>query len=163
MDMNELYLVAVRLHGWEFMAEASHINANKAVRGLAAAGDGTLAPGTKLADQEMTVHIGGAPDKITKRFCFANDMADVFGIDTSVIAGFDKNALIEKVVQGAPDIEGKWNLCTVMVAFNPTTWKERKYATRALAKTIIADYPSRKEVQMAQNNVSLLKLLYVQY
>jgi len=36
MDMNELYLVAVRLHGWEFMAEASHINAQKAVRGLAA-------------------------------------------------------------------------------------------------------------------------------
>ena len=36
MDMNELYLVAVRLPGWGFMAEASHINANKAVRGLAA-------------------------------------------------------------------------------------------------------------------------------
>ena len=36
MDMNELYLVAVRLHGWEFMAQASHINAKKAVRGLAA-------------------------------------------------------------------------------------------------------------------------------
>ena len=35
MDMNELYQVAVRLHGWEFMAEASHINAQKAVRGLA--------------------------------------------------------------------------------------------------------------------------------
>jgi hypothetical protein len=36
MDMNELYLVAVRLPGWGFMAEASHINAQKAVRGLAA-------------------------------------------------------------------------------------------------------------------------------
>ena len=36
MDMGELYLVAVRLRGWEFMAEASHINAQKAVRGLAA-------------------------------------------------------------------------------------------------------------------------------
>jgi len=35
MDMNELYFVAVRLPGWEFMAEASHINARKAVRGLA--------------------------------------------------------------------------------------------------------------------------------
>ena len=33
--MNDLYMVAVRLHGWEFMAEASHINAKKAVRGLA--------------------------------------------------------------------------------------------------------------------------------
>jgi hypothetical protein len=36
MDMNDLYIVAVRLPGWEFMAEASHINAKKAVRGLAA-------------------------------------------------------------------------------------------------------------------------------
>ena len=35
MDMNDLYQVAVRLPGWEFMAEASHINAQKAVRGLA--------------------------------------------------------------------------------------------------------------------------------
>ena len=34
-DMNDLYHVAVRLHGWDFMAEASHINAKKAVRGLA--------------------------------------------------------------------------------------------------------------------------------
>ena len=33
--MNDLYHVAVRLHGWDFMAEASHINAKKAVRGLA--------------------------------------------------------------------------------------------------------------------------------
>ena len=36
MDMSDLYLVVVRLPGWEFMASASHINANKAVRGLAA-------------------------------------------------------------------------------------------------------------------------------
>jgi hypothetical protein len=36
IDANELYLVVVRLPGWEFMASASHINAKKAVRGLAA-------------------------------------------------------------------------------------------------------------------------------
>ncbi len=36
MDMSDLYLVVVRLPGWEFMAEASHLNAKKAVRGLAA-------------------------------------------------------------------------------------------------------------------------------
>jgi hypothetical protein len=36
MDMNDLYLVVVRLRDWEFMAEASHLNAKKAVRGLAA-------------------------------------------------------------------------------------------------------------------------------
>ena len=36
MDMNDVYLVVVRLRDWEFMAEASHLNAKKAVRGLAA-------------------------------------------------------------------------------------------------------------------------------
>ena len=36
MDLSDVYLVVVRLPGWEFMASASHINANKAVRGLAA-------------------------------------------------------------------------------------------------------------------------------
>ena len=36
MDMNDLYMVVVFLPGWEFMAEASHVNAKKAVRGLAA-------------------------------------------------------------------------------------------------------------------------------
>jgi hypothetical protein len=34
VDPNNLYLVVVKLRGWEFMAEASHINAKKAVRAL---------------------------------------------------------------------------------------------------------------------------------
>jgi hypothetical protein len=125
--------------------------------------DGTLTTGTKLADQETTVHIGGAPDKITKRFFFAHDMADVFGIDTSVIADFDKNAVIEKVVQGPPGVEGTWNLCTVLMAFAPTLYSARRNAVRALAQTSIADYPSRMEVQMARDNVCLPKILYHVY
>ena len=133
-----------------------------------AAGDGTvqaiaLKPIAQKPDQQMTVYIGSAPAQITKRFCFVGDMADVFGIDTSVIAGFDKNALIEKVVQGPPDIEGKWNLCTVMVAFAPSLYSRRDNAKKALAKTSIADYPSRMEVQMAHNNVSLPNFLYLAY
>jgi hypothetical protein len=106
-------------------------------------------------DEVVTVNIDGASAQITKRFCFAGDMADVFGIDTSVITDFDKNAVIEKVVQGPQGFESMWNVCTVMTAFVPSTWKERKYATRALAKTSIADYKSRMEVQMAHNNVRL--------
>ena len=172
MDMNDLYLVAVRLPGWEFMASASHINANKAVRGLAAdlqdfheqgQREGTLVTDTKLADQEMTVHIGCEPDKIRKRFFFAGDMADVFGIDTSVIAGFDKNAVIEKVVQGPPGVEGTWNLCTVLMSFAPTLYSARRNVVRALAQTSIEDYPSRMEVQMARDNVCLPKFLYHVY
>jgi hypothetical protein len=111
-------------------------------------------------DEVVTVNIDGASAQITQKFYFAGDMADVFKIDTKVLANFDEHAVIEKVVQGPPYIEGKWNLCTVMTAFVPTQWKERRTAVRALAKTRIADYPSRMEVQMAHHNVSLLNFLY---
>ena len=129
------------------------------VRGLAAIKNmpGILDESVRLArkpDQEMTVYIGGAPAQITKRFCLAGDMAEVFGIDTSVIAGFDKNTYIEKVVQGPLDIEGKWNLCTVMMAFAPGMYSKPAHAKEALSKTSIADYPSRKELHITRNNVS---------
>jgi hypothetical protein len=108
--------------------------------------------------QAATVFIGGAPAQITKRFCFVGDLADVFGIDTAVIAGFDKNALIEKVVQGPPNVEGKWNVCTVMEALAPGMYSNPAHAKTALAKTKIADYPSRMELEIKNTNVSLLKL-----
>jgi hypothetical protein len=123
---------------------------------LVAAGDGRLLPMAQKQlhrPQEIMVFIGGALGQITKCTCFAGDMSDVFGIDTAVIAGFDKNAVIEKVVQGPPDIEGKWNLCTVIMAFFPLQWKPLMYQVVPLAK--IADYPSRKEVHMPRDNVRL--------
>jgi hypothetical protein len=147
MDMNELYLVAVSLPGWEFMAEASYINAgvrkhaSRLAKGvnmgdsiamgkLVQAGEAVQQPclaqtvqqpclsldqQSLMSDQEVSVWIEGAAAKVTADFCLANSMADVFGIDTSVIADFDKNAVIEKVVQGPPDVQGKWNVCTVMM------------------------------------------------
>ena len=121
--------------------------------------DGTLVTGMKLADQEMTVHIGGKPDKITKRFFFAHDMADVFGIDSSVIADFDKNAVIEKVVQGPPDFEGKWDLFTVMMAFAPRMYSNPDNVKKALAQPTNEVYPSRKELAMKNKFVSLLKFV----
>ena len=61
MDMNELYLVVVRLPGWGFMAEASHINARKAVPGDKAVG--TLIPVRQLSmqDHENYTVAEGAP------------------------------------------------------------------------------------------------------
>jgi hypothetical protein len=91
---------------------------------------------------------------IKKDYVCAGDVADVFGIDTSVIADFDEGALIEKVVQGPPDVQGKWNLCSVMMAFAPGKYGLKKSATLAVKQTSIADYPSRKEVQTTHYNVS---------
>ena len=116
------------------------------------AGGGNLQP---IPDQQVWVWIEGAADKVTKRCFFASNMADVFKIDTSVIPEFNKHALIEKLVQGLPDFQGKWtNVCTVVMAFAPGTYSRREHANKALAKTSIADYPSRKEVHITSNNVS---------
>ena len=111
-------------------------------------------PGAPKPEQKMIVYIGGAADEITTRFDFAINVADVFGIDTSVIADFDQGALIEKIVLGAPDVQGKWNVCSVIMAFAPNLYAKSANAKKALAQTSIEDYPSRKEVHMKHYNVS---------
>jgi len=123
----------------------------------------TVSMQQSMPDKQTTVSIRGTEAIVTKRSFFANDMAEGFGIDTSAIAEFDKNALIEKLVLGPSDVQGKWDLCAVMMAFAPTQWKDRRTAVSTLAKTSIADYPSRMEVQMAHNNVILLNFLYHLY
>ena len=116
-----------------------------------------------MPDKLTTVSIRGREAFVTKRFFVAKDMAEGFGIDTSAIAQFDKNALIEKMVFGPSDVLGKWDLCAVVMAFAPTLYGLKKHTTEALKKTSIADYPSRIEVQMPHNNVSLLNFLYKLY
>ena len=107
-----------------------------------------------IAEQQMTVYIAGAAAKLTKRVYYAKDVADVFAIDTSVIADFREHATIEKVVEGPPDMQGKWDLCSVMMAFAPSLYSRRDNAKKALAKTSIANYPSRMELQIPRHNVS---------
>jgi hypothetical protein len=111
-----------------------------------------------MPDKLTTVSIRGREAFVTKRFFVAKDMAEGFGIDTSAIAQFDKNALIEKMVFGPSEVLGKWNVCTVITAFAPTLYSKPENAKKALAQTSIADYPSRMEVQIKNINVSLLKL-----
>ena len=114
-------------------------------------------PISKCIDvRQMTVYIGDAPAKLTKRVYRAKDVADVFKIDTTFIADFEENAIIEKVVVGPPDVEGKWDLCSVIMAFAPTLYSKPANVKKALAKTSIANYPSRKELEIPRYNVSLL-------
>jgi len=127
----------------------------------AAAGDEQAITPERMAqrpDQEVTVNIDGAPTRITQKFYLAGAIADTFKIDTTVLANFDEDAVIEKMILG---FESFWNVCTVVMAFAPGMYSNIANAKKALMKTSIADYPSRKEVQKARNNVSLLKFLYV--
>jgi len=140
------------------LAEVQKMSTEKRVHPAAAA-----ATPQHNVQTSTTVSIRDRNVFVSKRFFVAKDMAEGFGIDTSAIAQFDKNALIEKMVFGPSEVLGKWNLCTVMTAFAPTQWKDRRTAVSALAKTSIADYPSRMEVQMAHNNVILLNFLYHLY
>jgi hypothetical protein len=115
------------------------------------------------AEKKMSVLIDGVAATVTpvatavkvkQLYVRAIDVAEGFGIDTSVIADFDGDAVIEKVVQGAPDVQGKWNVCSVIMAFAPGKYGIKKSSTLAVKQTSIADYPSRKEVQMIHANVS---------
>ena len=113
--------------------------------------------------KQMTVYIGGAQTQITQHCCLAGDLADTFRIDTTVIPQFQRNAEINKIVHGPPDLQGKWDLVSVMKAFNPTKWTEKRSAVRALAKTNMEIYSSRTELQMRHYNVRLLNFLYQSY
>ena len=110
------------------------------------------------ADQQISVVIEGAAAQVTKKFYFANDMAEGFGIDKSKIPDLDGDAVVEKIVEGPPGFQGLWNVCLVMMAFAPNLYSRPDAAKRALAEISIADYPSRKEVYMKNKFVSLLKI-----
>ncbi len=133
------------------LAEVQKMSTEKRVHPAAAA-----ATPQHNVQTSTTVSIRDRNVFVSKRFFVAKDMAEGFGIDTSAIAQFDKNALIEKMVFGPSDVLGKWDLCAVVMAFAPTLYGLKKHATEALKKTSNADYPSRIEVQMPHNNVSLL-------
>ena len=105
-------------------------------------------------DQQISVVIEGAAAQVTKKFYFANDMAEGFGIDKSKIPDFDGDAVVEKIVKGPPGFQGLWNVCLVIMAFAPGQYSHLNSLRKALAKTSIADYPSRKEMQITRDNVS---------
>jgi hypothetical protein len=142
---------------------SQHIGKAGAAAGGAAGQEQAIAPRAAAPDKHMTVFIGGAPTQITVKYCLAGDIADVFGIDTMEATKFNRNAIIAKIVHGPPGLQGKWDLCTLMMAYHPTKWKARKYATRDLAMTSIENYSSRTEVQMVHHNVSLPNFLYESY
>ena len=102
-------------------------------------------------------NIDGAPAQITRRSCSAGVLADLWKIDTTKIANFDRKAIVEKAFVGQLFKE-MWNVCTVIMAFAPKHYSRPADARRALAQTREADYPSRMEFQNKNITVSLLKL-----
>jgi hypothetical protein len=104
----------------------------------------------------VNVNIDGATALITRRYCYAGDLADVFKIDTTKIVNFHKNAIIEKAFVG-PHFKEMWKVRTVLMAFAPTTYSRPDAAKRALDRTTNADYPSRMEIEIKNQFVSILK------
>ena len=120
-----------------------------------------LAPCLRIPDQELSVWIEGAAAKVTKAYFIAIDMAEGFGIDTTDVDNFDKGAVIEKVVQGPPEFEGKWDLCSVMKAFAPNMYTRPHSVKRALARTSVTEYHSRRELQMKHVNNVTMTFIYM--
>ena len=84
MDMNDLYLVLLRLHGWEFMAEASHINAKKAVRGFASDLQDFHEQGQRSSAAQLMQHgasaVAVAAVEDALQPCVANDQSQLMGM-----------------------------------------------------------------------------------
>jgi hypothetical protein len=97
-----------------------------------------IAPRAAPPEREMAVFIGGAPTQITVHTVLAGDIADTFRIDTTVIRKFQRNAVINKIVHGPPDLQAKWDLVSVMKAFNPAAWKHTWAAHHGIR--VVHDY-----------------------
>ncbi len=96
-------------------------------------------------------NIDGAPAQITRRFCHAGDLADVWKIDTTEIVNWDRKAIVERTIVG-PRFKDLWNVCTVMSAFYPTKYSRINAAKRALAKMTITGYTSRMHLETKNTN-----------
>jgi hypothetical protein len=96
-------------------------------------------------------NIDGASPQITRRFCHACDLADVWKIDTAEIVNWDRKAIVERTIVG-PLFKDLWNVCTVMSAFYLTKYSRIDAAKRALAKMTIAGYSSSIHLETKNTN-----------
>jgi hypothetical protein len=121
------------------------VEAGAAGAAPAAGEEQAIAPRAAPPDKHMTVFIGGAPTQITQHLCSARELVDLWKINTAEIPGYDELAIIEKVAAGPVDLQGKWNVYTVMAAF-VKKYKKRDAANKILARIDPAEYPSRTDV-----------------
>lgn len=72
------------------------------------------------------------------------------------IPGWNPNALVEKIVEGPPGLEGKWIVRKAVASCGPERFARYDIIQKTVNATTIEKYPSRDKFEMAHNNVSLV-------
>ena len=136
------------------------------VRGLAAAGDGTvhamaLQP---IADQGAEILVKTVKrtyqhERAMREFTFAcyqaGDVAETIGIDTTKIDNFIPSTLVMKIVDGPESFIGLWDAGEVVMAFGgANVFANKANAKRSIISTSSDHYKSRKELLWPYDNVS---------
>ena len=101
---------------------------------------------------------GSAHCNITIASYPVGSLAPTLGILDPVanIPGWNPNALVEKIVEGPPGLEGKWIVRKAVAAVGPERFTLSQNMNRAVNASTIENYPSRDKFEMAHNNVSLV-------
>ena len=85
-------------------------------------------------------------------------LAATFAIKTADVPGWNPNALVEKIVEGPPGLEGKWIVRKAVASCGPERFNRPDAIKRKVDATTIQEYPSREEVEMKNVNVSIFSI-----
>jgi len=83
-------------------------------------------------------------------------LAATFAIKTADVPGWNPNALVEKIVEGPPGLQGKWIARKAIASCGPVRFNRHDNIKRVVDASTIEKYPSRDKFEMAHNNVSLV-------
>ena len=75
------------------------------------------------------------------------------------IPGWNPNALVEKIVEGPPGLEGKWIAKQAVKCCGPERYTMEQNAVRDIKNTSTTKYPSRTEVEIKNDQVVLLNFV----
>ena len=114
---------------------------------------------------DVLAKYGSAHCNITIASYPVGSLAPTLGILDPVanIPGWNPNALVDKIVEGPPGLEGKWIVRKAIASCGPQRFNRPDCIKRAVDASTIEKYPSRDKFEMAHHNVSLVNFLYYYY
>jgi hypothetical protein len=122
--------------------------------------DGSVVAYTTHAPAPVVVSAkyGSANCNITIASYPVGCLVETFGIHDPVanIPGWNPNALVDKIVDGPPALQGKWLGRNAVKGCGPEKYMRDDHAVRDIKNTTTTKYPSRTEVEIKNHQVVLV-------
>ena len=97
-----------------------------------------------------------SPCELTIAQYEVGDLAETFKLETANIPGWDPKALVEKIIEGPEGLKGKWIVSKAVAGFGPQKYARSDHAVRDIKNTTTDKYPSRMEIDIKNQFVSLV-------